>query len=76
MRKMLICIAGYITFMYVQSQTEAITIYANQQMDTNTAFMQGNGGASYNIPLTQMLKPSHRGLGWDISTYSFKLLIQ
>ena len=51
------------------AQTESVTIHANQQMDTNTSFMQGfiNGGASYNVPLTQHLKPSHWGFGWDVA---------
>lgn len=57
-----------ICILSIQAQTESVIINANSQMDTNTVFMQGfiNGGASYNIPLTQHLKPLHWGFGWDI----------
>src|SRR5688572_9548102 len=49
---------------------EIITVIADQQQDSNTAFMQGfiNGGASYNIPLTQELNPVSWGFGWDAIT--------
>jgi hypothetical protein len=56
------------------SQTENITVIADQQMDTNTAFMQGfiNGGASYNVPLTIELKPAFWGFGWDaVADYDY-----
>jgi hypothetical protein len=51
---------------YTFSQTENITVIADQQMDTNIVSMQGfiNGGASYNVPLTQKLKPAYWGFGW------------
>jgi hypothetical protein len=37
-------------------------------MDTNIAFMKGFilGGTSFNIPLTQQLKPAFWQLGWDV----------
>lgn len=68
MRKIIISIWCSLLFVQLHAQTELITIHANQQMDTNTVFMQGfiNGGASYNIPLTQKLNPSHWGFGWDV----------
>lgn len=52
----------------LSAQTEKITVLSNQQMDTNTAFMQGFviGGTNFNIPLTQELEPAFWELGWDI----------
>ncbi len=50
------------------AQTEYIIVQGDQQMDTNTVLMQGfiNGGTSFNIPLTQKLKPAFWGFGWDV----------
>jgi len=57
-----------LTISILHSQTEYITINSNTPIDTNTDYVQGfiNGGASYNIPLTQHLNPSQWGFGWDV----------
>ncbi len=53
---------------FIFSQTESIIVVADQQMDTNMTFMQGfiNGGAQYNLPLAQHLKPASWLFGWDV----------
>jgi len=57
-----------IPIIQLNAQTEYIDVRCDQFQDTSTAFMQGfiNGGAGYNIQLTQQLKPEFWGFGWDV----------